>query len=608
MSTLTIVTARSVPVTGSLAVLFEARETIGLVLLRKRIDQVVDVAVHTTVQVREVVSEAAVGEAVLREVVRPHLLRAFAASDLGVAGGRLALRALLGRAREQPRAKDRHRLRFVLELAALVLARDDLACRQMRDAHCRVGGVHALTAVTAGAIEVDLQILLVDHEVGLLGFRQDGDCRGRRVDPALRLGRGHALHAVHARLELELRVRAPAGDLEDDLLEAALVGLALREDLGLPAMPLGVARVHPVEVRSEERRLFPAFARADLDDDVLFVKRVARHELGAQAFGEVVGLRRKLGDLLAGEVVHLGIVPLDELLRLPEALLGLAQRADGLDDRRERRELLTDLADPVSVRRRLGIRDFSLQLFIAPFDTFEPAAQSGRKTVGHAAASASRSPAMASSREATATSIIRASGRRVVMPCSRRPGATSKRMSGDRSCAAPRRSASYEIDATGTTSKRRTMRSMNRLTRGRNAKITIDTTTTSSRKAVPQRGCAVGYGSMRSGVSGSPCSNAWIVMCSAPWYANTRRTSGRNEIATRYPTRSASRMRPSVTLRTTELGITARARLVARYGTPMKRRSAPPRATPMMSVFPPLPRCSSCSSCTSAERMSMRMP
>src|SRR5207244_1269731 len=169
-------------------------------------------------------------------------------------------------------------------------------------------------------------------------------------------------------------------------------------------------------------------------------------------------------------------------------------------------------------------------------------------------------------------------GRRGGMPCRRRPGTTGKRMSWDRSWAAPRRSASYEIDATGMTSNRRTTRSTSRLTRGRKAKIAIDTTTTRRRNAVPQRGCAVGYGSMRSGVSGSPCSKAWIVMCSAPWYANTRRTSGRNEIATRYPTSSARRMRPSVTFRTIELGIIARARLVARYGTPMKRRRAPPSA------------------------------
>src|SRR2546430_15506630 len=172
MSTFTSVTARSAPLIGSLAVLCEGGEPIGLVLLRKRLDEVVDVAIHAPIEVREVVSEAAVGETVLREVVRPHLLRALTASDLRVPRQRFARRALLGGAREQPRAEYRHRLRLVLELAALVLAGDDLARWQMRDAHRRVGRVHALTPVTARAIEVDLQILLLDHEVGLLGFGQ----------------------------------------------------------------------------------------------------------------------------------------------------------------------------------------------------------------------------------------------------------------------------------------------------------------------------------------------------------------------------------------------------------------------------------------------------
>ena len=43
---------------------------------------------------------------------------------------------------------------------------------------------------------------------------------------------------------------------------------------------------------------------------------------------------------------------------------------------------------------------------------------------------------------------------------------------------------------------------------------------------MPQRGWAVGYLRTSSTSSGSPASSAWIVMCSAPWYWKTRRTSG----------------------------------------------------------------------------------
>src|SRR5436190_1156913 len=102
MSASTIVTRRNVPLIASVAILLEAGEAIGLILLRERFDEIVDVAVHAPIQVREVVPEAPVSETILWEVVRPHLLRALAAPDLGVARGRLACRALLRGARCTP--------------------------------------------------------------------------------------------------------------------------------------------------------------------------------------------------------------------------------------------------------------------------------------------------------------------------------------------------------------------------------------------------------------------------------------------------------------------------------------------------------------------------
>jgi hypothetical protein len=98
------------------------------------------------------------------------------------------------------------------------------------------------------------------------------------VDPALRLGLRDALHAVRPALPLEHRVGAVALDRERDLLEAGAVVRARAELLDLEAAPLGVAREHPVEVARPERRLVAADPLADLDDHVLAVRRVARHE------------------------------------------------------------------------------------------------------------------------------------------------------------------------------------------------------------------------------------------------------------------------------------------------------------------------------------------
>ena len=147
-----------------------------------------------------------------------------------------------------------------------------------------------------GAVDVDLQVVLVDLDLDLLGLGQHRDRRGRGVDPALRLGLGHALHAVGAALELEDRVGALALDREGHLLEAADLGGRLRERLGREAALLGVAGEHLVEVAGEQRRLVAPGPGADLDQDVLGVVGVALDHRQADLLLELLEPRRRLVD------------------------------------------------------------------------------------------------------------------------------------------------------------------------------------------------------------------------------------------------------------------------------------------------------------------------
>ena len=64
-------------------------------------------------------------------------------------------------------------------------------------------------------------------------------------------------------------------------------------------------------------------------------------------------------------------------------------------------------------------------------------------------------------------------------------------------------------------------------------KRTTLTTSTTSRKPVPQRGCSSEALRMLATSSGHSDSKALIVLCSAPWYWKTRRTSGRRPISAR---------------------------------------------------------------------------
>src|SRR5256885_7925921 len=96
------------------------------------------------------------------------------------------------------------------------------------------------------------QIVRVDLHVNLFGFGEDGDGDGGGVYAPARLGLRHALDAVDAGLVLESGVDLVALYQGDGLLDAAYSRLRRVEYLHAPALPLGVATVHPKHLRSEQ--------------------------------------------------------------------------------------------------------------------------------------------------------------------------------------------------------------------------------------------------------------------------------------------------------------------------------------------------------------------
>src|ERR671913_1590843 len=220
-------------------------------------------------------ADAMVGDASLREVVRTDLRRAVAGADLRLAEGAFLLGPFAHLAFQEPGLQDPHGLLLVLELALLVLAGHDQARWLVCDPDRRVRGVHALAAGTAGAVHVDLEVPRVDLDLHILGFGQDGHGRRRGVNAALALGLGHPLDPVRPAFVLEDRVGAVAAYLHGYLPIAADFGRTGRQGAVLEAEAVGGAGVHIVEFAGEEGRLVAAGAGPDLDDDVLFVVRVA---------------------------------------------------------------------------------------------------------------------------------------------------------------------------------------------------------------------------------------------------------------------------------------------------------------------------------------------
>ena len=101
------------------------------------------------------------------------------------------------------------------------------------------------------------------------------------------LGRRHALHAMHARFELEPREHVAAGDRGDRLLDSRRCrSRDSSMHLELPAVQRGIALIHAEQIGGEQRRLVAAGAGAHFEDGVALVGLVLgqQHELARWRF------------------------------------------------------------------------------------------------------------------------------------------------------------------------------------------------------------------------------------------------------------------------------------------------------------------------------------
>src|SRR3989440_1462120 len=179
-----------------------------------RPDQLVEVAAHHRLDVADLDPRPMVlDELVGMERVRANLA---AEGDLLLRTSELGelLALLLVRELVEPRFEDSHRRVAVAELRPLVLALDDDAGRQVRDADGRVGGVDPLAAGTGGSEDVHPDLVLPHVHLHVVHLRDDRDGREARLPTARGVERRDPHEPVHARLALEEAVGVLARDLD----------------------------------------------------------------------------------------------------------------------------------------------------------------------------------------------------------------------------------------------------------------------------------------------------------------------------------------------------------------------------------------------------------
>ena len=123
----------------------------------------------------------------------------------------------------------------------------------------------------------------------------------------------------------------------------------------------------------------------------------------------------------------------------------------------------------------------------------------------------------------------RRSGSRVVSSCSFSPGHITARTQRRLRLRPANLISSKEMPAISGTPRMRVATSQYQAGSPIGANTKIATIITTSRKLVPQRGCSREKRWALAGVSGRPASKQEIVLCSAPWYSNTRRRSRTRE-------------------------------------------------------------------------------
>ncbi len=339
----------------------ERRQLLRLVLLRERIHDLIELAVHDGVDLVQRQVDPVVRHAALRKIVRADALAAIARADERLAVRGFLVLALAALAVEQAGGEHAHRLRTVAVLRTVVLAFDHEAGGQVRDADRRIGLVDVLAARARGAKRIDADVCGIDRDVGnRIGLGNDRDRARRSVDAPLRLRLGHALHAVAAGFELEPRVGALTDDAHDHFPVAAELARRRRDDLGLPAVPLGVAHVHAQQIAGEQSGFVAAGAGADLEEHVALVVGIAGQQRRLQFAFQCGDPHLRRGALLVGERAHRRIVR--EFGRRREIGLGQSEFAKAGDHGTQVRMLLGQRAIAVEVARDVRRAEEAIEL------------------------------------------------------------------------------------------------------------------------------------------------------------------------------------------------------------------------------------------------------
>ncbi|CAB4579214.1 unannotated protein [freshwater metagenome] len=304
-----------------------------------------------------------IGNPVLGKVIRANSLRTVHPPNLALAGIARDRIAFFLLAREQARAQNAHRRFLVLDLALLVLTRDDDSRRNVRDSNSRVGRVDRLATGATGAEDIDTYVIWADRDLfGFVNLGKNEDTRRRGVNSALRFGCGDSLNAMNSAFVFEFRPRAVSGlsrvglYCELYIFEAAEIAVGAVENLDAPTTTVGVLGVHAKQVGGEQSTFRTTFTTLNLHDDVSTVVGITRDEQTTKLLFELGDARFHWRNLRSEHLVILG-----EFLGCREIVAGRGQRFVRCDDLIQLRITAIEFLRACRIRVNRRISEFHLK-------------------------------------------------------------------------------------------------------------------------------------------------------------------------------------------------------------------------------------------------------
>ena len=172
---------------------------------------------------------------------------------------------------KKARLQNFHGLFFIFQLGFFILTGYNHSSGLMGNTNRGVGGVYTLAAISGGTVNVDSQIVRININFHILGFRQHGNRRGRRMDTPAGFCTWNTLNAVNPAFIFQTAVSSAPFDREGNFLNPADIWNIGVHNLRFPALAFCIAGEHSKKVTGKKSGFASACACADLDNNVFVI-------------------------------------------------------------------------------------------------------------------------------------------------------------------------------------------------------------------------------------------------------------------------------------------------------------------------------------------------